>query len=556
MRDTKNAEGYVVSGRYRLLKRLGEGGMGAVWLADHVTLRSKVAIKLLHPSLLDTDDGMKRFLREAQAAALLRSPHVVQILDHGVDGGIPYIAMELLEGESLAARLARVSKLTLPQTARLVTHVARAIGKAHDAGIVHRDLKPDNVFIVHNDDEEVAKVLDFGIAKMVHPVAEPAGTASTREGSILGTPLYMSPEQVRGYGVDWRSDLWSLAIIAFECVCGRAPFAGRTIGDLLVLICSEPLPVPSSLAPLPAAFDAWFAKAASRDVEARFQSAKEMAEALRTVAMEAVPPSSGSGLEREEPGATSFGAAPARPDASGLRLQRAVGAETTDPQGVDPATETDRIGPDTGRLDPDPTADTAQIEPPAESAEPDRARTLDNVVTTGDSAAPPSIPSPPRPRPARRASFAAGAVVAATIGLAAWLALAGRGSTVTGGSASERPRPPAPSAMGPEPPHGPATAPTAPPEPSTAASLSPSASAMPARAPVTMGGDPPYPPAQPVTMGGDPPYPPAQPERAASSSRAGAPDAPASARASNARGKAPAPASSQTKPHASDELTF
>ena len=529
MRDTNNAEGYVVSGRYRLLKRLGEGGMGAVWLADHVTLRSKVAIKLLHPSLLDTDDGMKRFLREAQAAALLRSPHVVQILDHGVDAGIAYIAMELLEGESLAARLARVSKLSLPQTARLVTHIARAIGKAHDAGIVHRDLKPDNVFIVHNDDEEVAKVLDFGIAKMVHPVMEPASTASTREGSILGTPLYMSPEQVRGYGVDWRSDLWSLAIIAFECACGRAPFAGRTIGDLLVLICSEPLPVPSSLAPLPPAFDAWFAKAASRDVEARFQSAKEMAEALRAVAMEAVPPDARSTLlSRDEPGAASFGAAPARPSASGLRLQRAVGVETTDAQGVDPATETDRIGTDTSRLDPDPTADTAEIEPPAGGADPDCARTLDNVVTTGDSAAPPAIPAPPRP--GRRASFAAGvtgAVVVVAIGLAAWLALAGHGATAAGGSASEPPRPPASSAMSPEPRHGPATAPTPPPDPSTA-SLSPPASATPTRAP----------------------------ERAAPSSRASAPDPSASARAPTSRGKAPAPASSQTKPHASDERTF
>src|SRR6185312_856882 len=135
-----------------------------------------------------------------------------------------------------AARLARIKQLSLAQTARLVTHVARAIGKAHDAGIVHRDLKPDNVFIVHNDDEEVAKVLDFGIAKMDSPLVEPATKISTREGSILGTPLYMSPEQVRGYGVDWRSDLWSLAIIAFECACGSSPFARRAVGDLLVRI--------------------------------------------------------------------------------------------------------------------------------------------------------------------------------------------------------------------------------------------------------------------------------------------------------------------------------
>jgi serine/threonine protein kinase len=282
MADSPLTAGHVVAERYRLVKRLGEGGMGAVWLADHVTLKSQVAIKLLHGTVQDSDDGLKRFLREAQAAAQLRSPHVVQILEHGVDGNVPFIAMELLEGESLATRLARLSTLSLGQTARIVTHIARAIGKAHDAGIVHRDLKPDNVFIVHNDDEEIIKVLDFGIAKMDH-LAEPAAKISTQAGSLLGTPHYMSPEQVRGQGVDWRSDLWSLAIIAFECVCGRLPFDGKTVGDILVLICSEPLPVPSTLRTLPPAFDQWFAKAASRDPEKRFQSAKEMADALRAI---------------------------------------------------------------------------------------------------------------------------------------------------------------------------------------------------------------------------------------------------------------------------------
>ncbi len=255
--------------------------MGAVWVADDVTLHSQVAIKLLHGSV-QSEDGLKRFLREAQAAARLRSPHVVQIIEHGVDDDVPFIAMELLEGESLASRLARLSTLSLAQTSRIVTHVARAITKAHDAGITHRDLKPDNIFIVHNDDDEIVKVLDFGIAKMEH-VAETAANVSTEAGALLGTPYYMSPEQVRGHGVDWRSDLWSLAMIAFECVCGRLPFEGRTVGDVLVLICSEPLPVPSTFRPLPPAFDAWFAKAATRTPDGRFQSAKEMADALRAI---------------------------------------------------------------------------------------------------------------------------------------------------------------------------------------------------------------------------------------------------------------------------------
>ena len=277
----------MVAGRYRLVRELGEGGMGAVWIAEDQTLRSQVAIKLLHSV---SEEGQKRFLREAQSAARLRSPHVVQIIEHGVDGDVPFIAMELLDGESLATRLARVHTLTLAQTARVVTHVARAIGKAHEAGIIHRDLKPDNVFIVHNDDEEIIKVLDFGIAKVEH-ASEFLGSAaehvSTEAGAILGTPYYMSPEQVRGHGVDFRSDLWSLAMIAFECACGRLPFEGKSVGDVLVLICSEPLPVPSSVrSTLPAAFDAWFAKAATRDPEGRFQSAKEMSDALRAILTE------------------------------------------------------------------------------------------------------------------------------------------------------------------------------------------------------------------------------------------------------------------------------
>ncbi len=335
MSDALSA-GHVIAGRYRLVKRLGEGGMGTVWLADHVTLHSKVAIKLLHSAGLDSEDGLKRFLREAQAAAQLRSPHVVQILEHGVDEGVPFIAMELLEGESLATRLARLSTLSLAQTARIVTHVARAIGKAHEAGIVHRDLKPDNIFIVHNDDEEMVKVLDFGIAKMDRAAVEPVANISTQEGSLLGTPHYMSPEQVRGHGVDWRSDLWSLAIIAFECVCGRLPFEGRTIGDIMVVICSEPLPVPSTLRPLPPAFDAWFAKGTTRDVAGRFQSAKEMAEALRAAVGEESKTPIGLSAKASEPAverrvpdnAQTLSAEPLRGVGSQASLDAAVSARS------------------------------------------------------------------------------------------------------------------------------------------------------------------------------------------------------------------------------------
>src|SRR6185295_3733444 len=158
----KNA---ILAGKYRLIRQLGKGGMGSVWYTEHLTLRSPVAIKLMDPKIAESPEALTRFLREARAAEPLRSPHVVQILDQGVDGGMPYIAMEVLEGETLADRLEMAGGLSPADTSRIITHVARALTKAHEVGIIHRDLKPDNIFLVRNDEEELAKVLDFGIAK-------------------------------------------------------------------------------------------------------------------------------------------------------------------------------------------------------------------------------------------------------------------------------------------------------------------------------------------------------------------------------------------------------
>jgi eukaryotic-like serine/threonine-protein kinase len=275
--------GDVLAGRYRLSGLLGRGGMGSVWRAEHLSLGSPVAVKLIHARSAHAPEAQARFLREAQSAAALRGPHVVQVLDFGVEQGVPFIVMELLEGESLADRIARTGALSAQATARIVTHVARAIQKTHEAGIVHRDLKPDNVFLVENADDELAKVLDFGIAK----TAEGLGQAGveTHTGTMLGSPHYMSPEQARGTrAVDHRSDLWALGVIGFQCLTGRRPFDGNVLGDLVLRICAEPPPVPSALAHVPPGFDAWFARAVERDPGRRFQSAWEMAEELRRVA--------------------------------------------------------------------------------------------------------------------------------------------------------------------------------------------------------------------------------------------------------------------------------
>jgi eukaryotic-like serine/threonine-protein kinase len=267
--------GEVLGGRYRLIRPLGQGGMGSVWHAEHLTLTSAVALKLIetpaHPAAAVTE----RFLREARLAAALRSPHVVQIFDYGVDGQTPYIAMELLEGESLAARLERQGRLSAHETARVVQHVARAIGRAHDAGVIHRDLKPENVFIVRNDDEEIYKVFDFGIAKVLgQGLGGPPG-AATRTGSLLGTPSYMSPEQAEGTkAVDHRTDIWALGVIAYRCLLGRLPFAEQSVGQMILAICTRPLPLPSSQGSVPEGFDAWFARACARPAEQRFADAR------------------------------------------------------------------------------------------------------------------------------------------------------------------------------------------------------------------------------------------------------------------------------------------
>ncbi|MEO7330407.1 MAG: protein kinase [Minicystis sp.] len=272
--------GTLVAERFRLERILGQGGMGAVWLAHHVGLDIACAIKFIHAEAAASPEIRGRFEREARAAAQLRSPHVVQILDNGVWEGAPYIAMEYLEGEDLAQRLRRLGRLDPRATVDFVSQVGRALAKAHAAGLVHRDLKPANIFISRDDEREIFKVLDFGVAKSNAAALGLGEGSKTKTGSLLGTPFYMSPEQAQGRSVDHRTDLWALAVVVYQCLTGHLPFKGEALGDLFVKIIVNPLPVPSQVADVPAPFDAWWARAASRDPEQRFQSAKELVEAL------------------------------------------------------------------------------------------------------------------------------------------------------------------------------------------------------------------------------------------------------------------------------------
>jgi serine/threonine-protein kinase len=271
-------EGALVAGRFRLESQISEGAMGTVWRATHIGLEIACAVKFIHAHLFEDPDLQLRFEREARAAASIRSPNVVQMIDYGIWEGTPYIVMELLDGEDLARRLERRTRLSGVETIAILAQVARALAKAHGAGLVHRDLKPENIFLAKDDDRELVKVLDFGIVRIDNMTSK---KRVTRQGVMLGTPCYMSPEQAMGQrDLDLRSDLWSLAVVAYECLTGELPFVGDTVLDIAMNIISGPIPSPPAEASLPPAFLGWWLRAVSRDRTARFSSANEQIEAL------------------------------------------------------------------------------------------------------------------------------------------------------------------------------------------------------------------------------------------------------------------------------------
>lgn len=273
--------GMMVTSNVRLERSLGAGGMGRVWIAEHLSLKTRVVVKFMTEELTKTGEGRVRFEREAAAASQVRSPHVVQTFDHGVMAdGVPYIVMELLEGRDLEDLLSAEGAQPPSFVRDMIQQLCRALEKAHQVGIIHRDVKPSNVFLCDAGSGELfVKLLDFGIAK---------GTGAskvadvTQTGLLMGSPLYMSPEQIVGAKtIDQRSDIWAVGVLAFQALTGRRPFEAETIGALALKIVNEPLPLPSALRPdLPPEVDAWFARACDRKAEQRFQSAKEMSDAF------------------------------------------------------------------------------------------------------------------------------------------------------------------------------------------------------------------------------------------------------------------------------------
>lgn len=257
----------------RLVRPLDQGSMGMVWIAEHLGLGREVALKLMAADTVKFPTSVARFVREAQAAARIQSPHVVRIIDQGLSPeGTPFIAMELLVGESLKAYLDRRGRLDPPELCGIVREAALGLGMAHRLGVVHRDIKPANIFLAREDDKTVVKLLDFGIAKVDFDAA-----AMTRTSDRFGTPFYMSPEQMKSSKhVDARSDLWSLGVVAYHALTGVLPFKGAALVDIVISVNRGLFTRASSLRPdLPPRLDAWFSRILSVEPARRFASAEE-----------------------------------------------------------------------------------------------------------------------------------------------------------------------------------------------------------------------------------------------------------------------------------------
>src|SRR5277367_6152069 len=275
-----------ILGHYRVVEKIGSGGMGEVYRASDERLGRDVAIKVLKPSLADDHDRLRRFEQEARAAAALNHPNIVAIYDIGMHNGAPYIVSELLEGQTLRERLLD-GPIPRRQTLDFARQMAQSLVAAHEKRIVHRDLKPENLFI--NKDGRI-KILDFGIAKLLNTAfdSEPGNppslaslTTETRAGAVLGTIAYMSPEQLRAKAVDHRSDIFSFGAILYEMLTGKRAFAGETQVDTMTAILKEDPPeMIREGQDIPAACEQVVRHCLEKDTENRFQSARDLAFAL------------------------------------------------------------------------------------------------------------------------------------------------------------------------------------------------------------------------------------------------------------------------------------
>jgi serine/threonine protein kinase len=292
-------KGTILAGKYQVEELLGQGGMGVVVSAVHVSLRQRVAIKFLLPGGQPIPDAAARFLREAQAAVAIQSEHVTRVLDVGtLEDGSPYMVMEHLSGTDLWSLLKARGPLPFAEVVELVLQAGEALAEAHVLGIVHRDLKPTNLFLTRRSDgSALMKVLDFGLSKVLAPeLGEGLEESMTRTNIVVGSPHYMSPEQIRSLKhVDARTDIWALGVILYHLVSGRRPFGGDSLPAVCMSIAVDtPPPLPSLVPDVPPAFDQLVSRCLEKNPAQRVQSVAELAQGLAPFA----PPSALVSVER------------------------------------------------------------------------------------------------------------------------------------------------------------------------------------------------------------------------------------------------------------------
>jgi len=303
-------QGAIISGRYRLATQIGEGAMGEVWKAEDQTLKRNVAIKVLFlQGARDRNQVLEQFLREARIAASVQHRNVIQTVDFGTSEDLPFMVMELLNGESLEQRMEREPRQTIPEVLQIASLTLRGLAAVHDAGIVHRDLKPANIFLQKEHDGVFPKILDFGISRSL----EGPSAIKTTEGLIVGTPDYMSPEQARGEAdIDRRSDIYSMGAILYEGISGQLPFVADTIGELIVeIVTGTPAPLKKLVPGLPKILSDVIGQAMAHDREERFVDARVMRTALMGASQRALPEMSAPAVSEAPP--MPMGAAPRPP---------------------------------------------------------------------------------------------------------------------------------------------------------------------------------------------------------------------------------------------------